>query len=399
MATNAGPEVTTDFDMWDVKQTGPHPYRRYAELRDQCPIGFGKSEHYGGFYWTVDHATMSSVAFNPEVFSSNPGTVPRLHIERPWVPLMTDPPDHRGYRKILNPFFTVQRLSRLESPIRAYTMKLCEELATRGTFDGVADFAARVPIVALSMFFKLPEALHSDFVKWTEAVSHDVTSDPEGSAKAAGQLAGALSELILERRDHPIENDLLSELARLTIDGSLTHDICLDMCVILVVAGAATSQHGIANSLQILAEHPEIKQRLIDQPELIPGAIEEFLRYDGPAQFVARRATCPYSVAGQGFAQDDDIVLAWAAGNRDPKVFDKPDEIDIERSPNKHVAFGAGIHHCVGANLGRLEMRIALEEFLTHMPEFEVLDKLDDPEKWVTGIVRGPRIVPIRVVN
>jgi cytochrome P450 len=392
------PPSERDFDMWDLEQVGPDPYSRYAQMRSECP--FGTSGRYGGFTWTVDFETMNSIAYRPEVFSSNPGTIPPMHLERPMVPLMTDPPDHRNYRKILNPFFTVQRLSALEPQIRAFTSKLCAELATRETFDAVKDFSAVIPLITLSMFFKLPEDLHADFVRWTEAISHDVAADPEGAAQAGASLAGALSDLLIERRTAPLENDLLSDLASgRMMDVELTHETSIDICFIIVIAGAATTQHGIANSLRILEKRPDIKQRLIDDPSLIPSAVEEFLRYDPPSQYVARRATCPVTVAGHEFQPGEDVALVWAAGNRDPKAFPDPDEVLIDRYPNKHASFGAGIHHCLGANLGRMEMRIALEEFLRVMPNFETTDDLNDPNKWFTGIVRGPKTVPVRLLK
>jgi cytochrome P450 len=294
----------------------------------------------------------------------------------------------------------VQRLATLEPQIRSFTTKLCADLAARDTFDVVRDYSAVIPLVTLSMFFRLPEDSHADFVRWTEAISHDVAGDPEGAAHAGAALAGALSELLIERRAKPLENDLLSELASgRMMDVDLTHEVSVDICFIIVIAGAATTQHGIANSLRILEKRPDIKQRLIADPSLIPAAVEEFLRYDPPSQYVARRATCPQTVAGHDFQTGDDVALVWAAGNRDPKVFTNPDEVVIDRHPNKHVAFGAGIHHCLGANLGRMEMRIALEEFLRVMPNYEVTDDLRDPKKWFTGIVRGPKTVPVRLIK
>jgi cytochrome P450 len=388
-------EKREDFDMWDLAQTGPDPHSLYAEMRAECPVRH--SSKYGGFNYTADHHTMTAVAAQPETFSSNPGVVPPMLLERPMIPLMIDPPEHRGYRRILNPFFTMERLNQLAVPLRDYAAQLCGEMALRGECDAVADYSGKIPIFTLSIFFKVPEELRPDFVAWALSMTQDVVSDPQKAMQSNISLAGALTELLVERREHPLDDDLLSDLASGNVGGrTISQQEAIDICLVMVAAGSETTQHGIANSLRVLAGRPDLRARLIAEPELFPSAIEEFLRYDGPVQFVARKATTATDVAGTHMEPGEDIVLLWASGNRDPAAFDNPDELIIDRKPNRHVAFGSGIHRCIGANLARVELRVALQEFLRHIPDFEVTENLDQPEDWSTGITRGPKHLGLR---
>lgn len=394
----ASPEVATGFDMWDVHQTGPDPHSLYREMRGRCPVGH--SAKHGGFTFTVDFATMNAVAVEPEMFSNNPGVIPPMHLERPMVPLMIDPPEHRPFRRVLNPFFTVARLTSLEADMRRFCAELCNEFAARGECDAVQEYAAVIPMYTLSKFFQVPEELRPSFVDWASSMVHDVQSDPTAAAAAGANLAGAITGLLAQRREQPREGDLLSELATGVLGGvALTPEDIMDICLVMVLAGADTTQHAIANSLRLLAERPDLRRRLCAEPDLMESAIEEFLRYDGPVQFTARRVTVSNTVAGPSLEVGDNVALVWAAGNRDSAVFEHPDEVVLDRNPNRHVAFGTGIHRCLGANLAKLEMRVALEEFLAVIPDFHATDDLTEPEKWVTGIVRGPKILPLRSGN
>ena len=385
------------FDHNDVTQTGPEAHALYREMRDKCPIGH--SDQHGGFTFLLDYKDVNDVAHKPGLFGSFPNSVPHVPVPRPMVPLQVNPPDHQGYRTMLNPFFTPQRVATLEPAVRSFTAQLAEELAGRDEFDAFEMFAAPIPVFTLSTFFSLPEELHGEFQRLTHSFIHELTTDPESAMRAALELYAILGELLDERRAAPREGDLLSDIASGEVNGRpIEEEDALDICIVLALAGIDTTQNAIANSLRLLGHRPDLRHTLIDKPELFPTAVEELLRYEGPVQATGRTVSEDCTSLGINFSKEDPVLLVWMAANRDPKEFPDPEEVLLDRDPNRHLAFGAGIHRCLGAHVGRLELRVALEEFLRRIPDYEITDTLDDPNKWVTGIIRGPKTLPIKVI-
>jgi cytochrome P450 len=200
---------------------------------------------------------------------------------------------------------------------------------------------------------------------------------------------------IINRRETGSTNDLIGELVHAEHDGEPFPDgLILGMCGLLLIAGVDTTWSGIGSSLWHLATHKEDRERLVQEPELIPSAVEEFLRAYSPVT-MARLVNDDMEYEGCPMHAGDRVLMAFPAANRDPQHFEKPDEVIIDREHNRHIAFGAGIHRCVGSNLARMEMRVAIEEFLARVPDFELLD--DAEVTWAGGQVRGPRTVPVRI--
>jgi cytochrome P450 len=298
---------------------------------------------------------------------------------------------------MLNPFFSPPRVALLEPAVRSYAAELARRLAAKGECDVFAEFAAPIPVFALSTFFSLPADQHEAFQRLTHRVLHETAKDLESSLRAAQELFGMLAVLLEERKATPREGDLLSDIASGLVNGHPIDEFdALDTCMVVVLGGIDTVQNGIANAIRLLGRRPDLRRRLREEPGLFTSAVEELLRFDGPVQSTARTVATACSFAGQELEKGDSLLLVWAAGNRDPEEFPDPDEVVFDREPNRHLAFGSGIHRCLGAHLARLELRLALEEFLRWIPDYEVTDDLEDPEKWVTGIIRGPKTLPIR---
>jgi cytochrome P450 len=242
----------------------------------------------------------------------------------------------------------------------------------------------------------VPEASYKRFEKLVVLAVHN-TDKPE-AGEAFGELYAEVLDLVAARNDDLIEGDLISQILTSQVNGhQVTVPEAAGICLTLVIAGIDTTQHALANFILLLADRPDLRARLAADPDAMPTAVEELLRYVGPVQSTARTVTAPCEVSGVKLDARDSVLLVWAAGNRDPREFESPEQVVLDRTPNRHLAFGAGIHRCLGSHLARLELRVGLEEFLRRYPDYEVLESLEHPDKWATGIVRGPRRLTVHL--
>ena len=231
------------------------------------------------------------------------------------------------------------------------------------------------------------------FVIWVNAVLGEAMADPEARMKARDELLGFIGVEVAKRQKDPQE-DLLTELLFMELDNpeaNITPAVVVGITNLLIVAGIDTTWSSIGSALWHLSQYPEDRQRLLDEPELLPVAIEEFLRYYAPVT-MARIAEQDVDFNGVHIKNGDKILMNFPAACHDPEHFDDPDEFIIDRARNRHVAFGSGIHRCAGSNLARLEMTTAVRVWLERIPHFELSDR--EPMKWAGGQVRGPRIMP-----
>jgi cytochrome P450 len=235
------------------------------------------------------------------------------------------------------------------------------------------------------------------FTDWVRAILENAVADPEGRKNAVIELVQFFGEQVQDRRTNGLGDDMISDLLRQEHDGEpYPENLILGMCGLLLIAGVDTTWSGIGSALWHLATHEEDRQRLLNEPELIPVAVEEFLRFYSPVT-MARIVTKDHEYRGCPMHEGDRVLMAFPAANRDPEAFDDADTFVIDRENNRHVAFGAGIHRCAGSNLARMEMRVAIEEFLARVPHFEI----DDTKEvtWAGGQVRGPRTIPVRILT
>lgn len=344
----------------------------FADLRSRCPVGH--SDQYGGYWVFSAYEHIFAAALNPTVFSSAGGIqIPQFGQRRPMLPIEADPPAHTRYRKLLLPLFAPKRIDALEGRVRQMARELVAELPVGKTVNVSANFAELLPTSVFTRFLGVPPEDGPLFQDWVSRLLYEAPHDQARRRLVADELY----DYFAARLGHP-RQEPGSVLEALTLTGSgevkLTEEEKLDLCFFLILAGLDTTTWGIRSSLWYLARHPEAREALSGDPAGIFIAVEEFLRCFSPVPGLCRTITENVAARDQQLRPGDRVLLLWASANRDEAEFDSPDEVLLERQPNRHFAFGVGIHRCLGARLGRLEMRIAIEEMLSRFPDFELAD-------------------------
>lgn len=357
-------------------------FETYVEMRNKCPVGY--SNKYGGFWFLTKSDDIFAAEQDPERYSVVPSMLlPSFGTDIPMIPIDIDPPKHRAYRRILLPLFTPQAIDKLKEGIRQtareMALKVLEALE-QGTADASHMFARPVPTIIFSRIAGFPEKDWPKFDAWVDDIIYARVQYPERAEAAAQAVMDYFHDLLKSRRKGGAREDVIQKLLDAKIDGKpLSHDESISYCYLLFVAGLDTTAWAIRSALWYLGQNLEDQKRLREDPELMYVAGEEFLRTLSPVQAMARTCLADTEVRGQKISAGERVALVFGSGNRDPKVFDHPEEIQIDRDENKHLAFGAGIHRCLGSNLGRRELVIALQEFLSIVPEFTLADP---SEQW-----------------
>jgi cytochrome P450 len=356
-----------------------HIFSTYARLHATCPVGRG--ERYGGFWYLTKNEDIFAAEQDPGTFSVAPSMLlPDFGTDFPLIPIDIDPPDHSGYRRILLPLFTLRAVAALEDGMRDTSRQLLAQVRRQRVADVTALYARPMPTIVFSRLAGFPEKDWPKFDAWVDDIIYERTTDPARARAAAWEVVDYFDHLLQARRGTADTPDLISRLLAARIDGEpLTHDELISYCYLLFVAGLDTTAWAIRSSLWYLARNPGAQERLRREPDLIPAAAEEFLRTLSPVQAMARTCRADTEIRGHQIKAGDRVLLVFGAGNRDPESFDSPEEIHIDREVNRHLAFGAGIHRCLGSTLGRRELVVALEEFLAAMPEFS---HARPEEKW-----------------
>jgi len=371
--TQAVPDLTRSFDHNDPDFVAD-PYPMYAVMRDRCPLL--RSDRYGGYWILSRHEDVRDALLDWETYSSaTPGTttIP-TSVRRTFneIPLEVDPPEQTRYRAIVNPWFSKTTCERLEPQIRRIATELIDGFAGDEECDLVQQFALPLVGRSLAVFLHMPESEAEQWIEWMEGIFHGRLNDPARADRCSHELIRYLDDLAAERRRNP-RDDYFSLLATATFDGRPLTDLEIrGYTVVTFTAGHETTVNGIGNSLWYLSEHPDDRARLIAEPQLLPRAIEEFLRFMSPIQVLGRNATRDVDLHGQTIHAGDLVAVSYGSANRDEQVFESPDRCIIDRHPNRHVAFGTGPHACLGAHLARLEMRVALQEMLRRFPDHRV---------------------------
>jgi cytochrome P450 len=347
----------------------------HAELRARCPVAH--TARLGGFWGITRYADIVAAARDTSTFISSKGmTLPQLGNIVQQVPIELDPPLHSVYRRILQPYFLPDYLARLESDIRSLTNELLEPLISSSTGDVVEHLSFPLPARVLCLWLNLPASTWLRLKGFAEeTIRTRTTGDMEGNRVVESAINAFIRELFAERRATPRDpaTDLLSGLLAARVDGRPLEDLMLVGAVrTLLTAGHSSTTNGLGNSILYLAEHPHEQARLRANPGLLPTAIEELLRYEAPIQAIGRTVSREVEFAGQAMDEGERVGLLWVSGNRDETAFPAADQCVLDRTPNRHLAFGYGIHKCIGAELARMELRVALEELLGRTREFSV---------------------------
>ncbi len=386
---------TSDFDHTDPQWTND-PYPVMRELRGRCPVPH--SERYGGLHVPLRYADVRAVAYDTEHFSSKRVVVRENppNVSLPSPPITSDPPHHKPSRMLLLPAFTPQRIDPLIPDARRICNELLDDLAGRSEADAAIDYAQHIPVKVIAKMLGIPEAEGDRFREWIHVFIEDTIVDDGTSIErllaTAYEMDAFFAHYAELRRKEP-GDDLISLLLNATHDGEpLTDRHFYGTLRLLLIAGIDTTWSAIGASLLHLATHPADRDRLAADPALMPSAVEEFLRAYAPVT-MARRVAADTEVAGCPMTTGEWVLLSFPAANRDPDVFPDPDQVILDRADNRHAAFGLGIHRCIGSNLARMEITVALEEWLKRYPRFSLKDNAK--VEWSKGPVRGPRTVPV----
>jgi cytochrome P450 len=351
----------------------------YRDLRGSCPVG--RSDKHGGFWYMMKSEDIFAAEQDPDTFAVRPSMLlPAFATDMPMIPIDIDPPDHADYRRILLPLFTPKAVAKLNDGMTKTARDLAQDVASRDVADVSALFARPMPTIVFSRLAGFPEEDWPKFDQWVDDIIYERTVNPDKAARGTQDVLDYFDALLKSRQGQPRTDDLMGELMGAKVKGrDLTHEELLSYCFLLFLAGLDTTAWAIRASLWYLAQHPDEQNRLRTNPDLIPAAAEEFLRTMSPVQAMARTCTRDTEVSGQEIKEGDRVVLVFGSGNRDPEVYDDPDEIVLDRENNRHLAFGGGIHRCLGSNLGRQELVVAIQEFLDVVPVFSLVDPT---EQW-----------------
>ena len=367
-----------------------HLYEETARIRAESPVVW--SEAHGGYWVLTRYADVHRVLQDPETFTSTQGvTVPYLEAPMKAVPFEADPPEHRDYRKSMNPYLTPEAARRMEDDTRRIVDGLIDTFIDRGRCDLAREFAEHVSTTIL--FRNLLGADESEMEACHEAVmkyAYEPTSS--GGIEGALYLMQFCYQLAQAHKGQPGDM-IVDSIVRCEVQGRPADDLeMVGMLAILIFGGVETTANATTAAIKVLSDRPELQRELREHPERIARALDEFLRFDPPLVGLARRATRDVEIDGHLIKKGDAVYYSIAAANRDPAEFPNPDEFDPWRNPNRHLAFSAGIHRCAGSNLARMMLKVSLEQLLARLDDITI----DGEIEYIQAASRSLRTCPIR---
>jgi cytochrome P450 len=365
-------DLVYPFEQIYAKGFDIDPWAVYRQIRNEAPpIFYSPTSTRGEGLWYVTRSDDVRTVFQDHKrFTTSFGYASGGDMARRMLPLELDPPDHNKYRSLLTPLFAPKSIDRLEASIRATCDRLLDDFIDRGRCDFPKDFARTLPGTVFMELMGLPMERREQFFEWEETFFHGESAEQrQASGKA---IEAALAELVQQRRDQPAD-DLMSMLVHGRFeDGTpIPFDDVMDMCWLLYLAGLDTVHAGLGHAFRYLAEHPAKRDALVADHSLIPTAVEELLRWHSwvnPARTV--RVDC--ELDGVVMKQGEKVGTLVAIADRDPNVYDDPDDVDLHRERGMHWAFGGGPHRCVGSHLARRELGIAIEAWVARIPDFRI---------------------------
>jgi cytochrome P450 len=375
-------------------ETHEDPYPIYKRLRDDAPAYYNDELDF----WALSrYDDVRAALLDHDTYCSGQGFVLEdiTAVALPMV-LGMDPPDHTRVRATINRALTPRRVAALEEPIRRLARALLDRFAPAGHGDLIADFGGALPMSVISELLRVPEADRATLGAWADAMVHrddKVKGLPPRSAEAGRQLGAYFQDMLRDRSAAAERDDLLGPLLAAEGRGELSHLEIIGFCFLLIIAGNETTTKLIGNMAYRLSLHPDQRRRLLADASLIPNAVEEVLRYESSTHLMARTLTRDVPLHGRTMPRGKKVALLLAAANRDERYWTDPDVFDVGRDTAGHLAFGIGIHHCLGASLARLEATVALQEVLARIPDFHV--DTGGLERVHSGNVRGFSRVPV----
>ena len=360
-----GRDVAFDPDDWDMRRNAP---MTYAAMRERCPVAHSTS--LGGFWTIARYEDVFAAARDPATFSSASGVmIPPLEFDARLLPMESDPPFHSDLRRALISFFSPRQIEPLEPLVRSLANDLLDPMLTEGIHDLSSDYAWRIPTAMTCHLLGITPL--DQFHEWAEQIVYGRAKDPE-SAAVASQAAWSYIDRVVEARESRPGTDLISTVLGAHVQGRrLSRKEAADTSFFLFLAGLDNTAFAIRASLLSLAEERSLRERLREEPALLPSLVEEWLRLSSPVPGLCRLTTRDVELGGVAVPAGERVYLMWGSANRDPQEFVDPDTLIPDRLPNRHMAFGVGIHRCLGAPLARLEIRVAIEQVLTRARDLD----------------------------
>ena len=379
------------------------PHEMFEVLRREAPVFWHDEEDGRGFWAVTRYEDVVAVNRDNELYSSHRGTA--LIMDQPedtlaqqrLMMLNMDPPMHTRYRLLVNKGFTPRMVGKLEERIGALTNDIVDKVSEKGSCDFVVDIAAELPLQVIAEVMGVPMEDRHKVFDWSNrmigAEDPEYSVTPEAAMEASMELYAYANALAAEKRAKP-HDDIMSVLLQADVDGERLSELEFDLFFLLLsVAGNETTRNLIAHGMLALIEHPDQRDKLLRNPELLGGAVEEMLRFGTPVMHFRRTASRGTEIAGAPIAEGDKVVIWYISANRDETVFPDPHRFDVERSPNEHVAFGGGgPHFCLGANLARLEIRVLFDEVLRRLPDMELAGPV---ERLRSNFINGIKHMPV----
>lgn len=412
--------VPDDIDLFDPRVYARGiPYEAFARLRATAPVAWHEEPEILGWpagpgFWAVTrHADVSEVSRNAAVFSAHAGATQLRDPapeDLPFIQSMMlnmDPPEHTRLRKIMNTGFTPRQVAGMEPTIRRYAVQVVDAIAERGECDFAEDVGADFPLLTLCAVMGVPSEDRRLLYAWTNRVigyqddeyADDVPIDPDTgqpinprSPKALQDMFAYADELADHKRQNP-GDDLISTLLHAEVEGERISNAEFQMMFFLfTVAGNDTTHSAVPGGMLALLEHPEQRDMLLDDPELLPGAVEEMLRYAPPVIHFRRTATQDTALGGERIRAGEKVVVFYPSANRDEAVVPDPDRFDIRRPRSPHLTFGIGPHFCLGNALARLQIRVLFHELLTRLPDIALAGPV---ERLTSNFINGVKRMPV----
>jgi cholest-4-en-3-one 26-monooxygenase len=399
----------SDIDLLDRDRfTQGVPHEWFTFLRREAPVYKHPEPHGPGFWVLSKYDDVVAVGRDAETFSSDQkrggvvGLEERVGTEgfegSGNLMLTMDPPEHTRYRKLVNRGFTPRQMRMLEPHIRDLTARIIDEVIERGECDFVVDVAAELPLQVIAEMIGVPHEDRHKLFEWSNRMVG--SEDPEYIVSAEEVQTAQIemfmyaNELAQQRRQNP-RDDIMTALLEAEVDGDKLSEMDFNLFfLLLAVAGNETTRNSIAHGVKAFCDFPEQYQLLVADPSLASSATEEIVRWASPVMYFRRNVTRDTEIRGHEVKAGDKVSMWYISANRDEDVFDDPFTFDIRRNPNEHVGFGGGgPHHCLGANLARMEIRVLLEEMAQRMPTIE---RVDDAQPLRSNFIAGIKHMPVR---
>jgi cytochrome P450 len=372
-ATSAADAIIADLFS---QRCADDPVTVYHEMLEKCPVHRGPGMFGGHSVHVASYADVTWALKHPEVFSSK--DVVNIGNEFPLIPLSVDPPDHRKYRRMLDPEFSPTKMAALEPEARALVNEIIDRFVDSGKCEFHEDFATPLPSTIFLALVGLPQSDLPDFLRWRDDTIRPGGKTPEETEQKRMAAGAAINQYFVSALEEKAENPddrLLTRVVNGEVDGRpLTQSEKLGICHLLLLGGLDTVTATLDCMITYLAQHPDRRQAVVDNPELMDPAIEEMLRQQTPVMMIPRIIAQDCELGGVKMAAGDGATLMIGAANVDEAEFKDSGEVILDRESNRHLAFGGGPHRCLGSHLARMELKVALEEFHKRIPEYDIAE-------------------------